>query len=159
MQIRIEQATFEDAEAMHTVRRASVDGICRRHYPDPSVLDHFYRNQTVDKLRTSITDSLCYTLVARDGPTIIGFGQLHLGGTNAILTLLYLLPGHAGRGIGKTLCEHLFGEARRRGVDTIRTESTLNAVSFYGRLGFINQGPGACDHTCFNMTLSLSHSA
>lgn len=155
MKTRIEQATSEDAEAMHTVRRASVDGICRQSYPDVSVLDRFYKNQTVGKLRTSITHPAYCTLVAQDGPTIVGFAQLHFDCTSATLTLLYLLPTHAGRGIGTALCGRLFEHARRHGIAAINVENTLNAVSFYERLGFTRNGSGACDQTCFNMTLSL----
>jgi putative acetyltransferase len=50
---------------------------------------------------------------------------------------LYLLPAHAGRGLGLRLLELALAEARRRGIVSFEAEATLFSRPVFERAGFV----------------------
>lgn len=75
--------------------------------------------------------SLLLALDERDEP--IGFCATDEGGHVAAL---YLLPAHAGRGIGLRLLEQALAAARRRGIACFHAEATLFSRPVFERAGF-----------------------
>lgn len=56
------------------------------------------------------------------------------------VNLCYLLPEARFAGAGKALLSTLELEANRRGLNSLRLESTLTAKPFYLRNGFVESG-------------------
>ena len=78
-------------------------------------------------------------VLARDsGGTPIGTGRLlpdgHLG-------RMAVLPGWRGKGVGRGLLERLLEEAAGRGIGRLVLNSQAQAVGFYRRFGFVEEGP------------------
>lgn len=79
-------------------------------------------------------DPHCLHAVARspDG-TPVGTARLKPDGT---LGRMAVLKDRRGRGIGSALLEALVGEARRRGLASVRLSAQTHALAFYGKRGF-----------------------
>ncbi len=67
-----------------------------------------------------------------DGSEIVGFGEAVPGEVLAI----YVLPERTKEGIGTTLLKHAMEKAKC-GTQKIVLESTLNAIDFYRKEGFV----------------------
>lgn len=76
-----------------------------------------------------------HVVLARDGDTLVGFATaLSDGVLMASVSLLEVLPGHQGRGIGRALLERLLaGIGPLYGVDVCCDD---DVVGFYERFGF-----------------------
>lgn len=79
------------------------------------------------------------------GDPIIAFGLVTLrpsawsDGPAALLDELYVVPERRSQGIGSTLIQEVFAEARRRGVEDLQIpvdEADADAHRFYTRHGF-----------------------
>ena len=71
---------------------------------------------------------------------VAGFGTA----ANGELLAVFIDPGSTRRGVGRVLCEH--GMRIAAGVGgKMRVRATLNAVSFYERIGFTTVGQSADD--------------
>ncbi len=85
-------------------------------------------------------------LVARDGRRIVGTAALEGGAVRSV----FVLPAAQGRGVGAALMAKILRLAERDGCASLRLNSSLTAVGFYARLGFVatgealfRAGPGA----------------
>lgn len=74
----------------------------------------------------------------REGPRIIGYGQLHIA--EGTIEAVYVDPDHARRGVGAALVGALERESLTRGLPGLIVEASLNSVPFYRALGFIAKG-------------------
>ena len=68
---------------------------------------------------------------------IICFGVINI--EKQLLASLFVTPSHAGSGVGSELLKFLIERATKAGVKTLRLDSSLNAVNFYTRNGFVEQ--------------------
>lgn len=66
----------------------------------------------------------------------------------AELTALYVSPRHVGQGIGRELVTEVEALSREAGIFELHLNSTLNAVLFYERMGFVRQGDSAYALPC-----------
>jgi predicted GNAT family N-acyltransferase/lipoprotein-anchoring transpeptidase ErfK/SrfK len=78
-------------------------------------------------------------VVARDGDgTAIGTGRLlpdgHIG-------RMAVLSDWRGKGVGRAMLEHLMEEAAKRNMRHLALHSQTQAVGFYRRFGFVEEGP------------------
>lgn len=71
---------------------------------------------------------------------MICFGSLNI--EKQLLVSLFVSPEYAGKGVGQEMIEYLFEKARTIGIKVILVDSSLNAVDFYSRNGFIEQSKG-----------------
>jgi len=99
-------------------------------------------------------------VVAADGGTVIGFGQLNpkTGDVEAV----YVRPDGQGEGIGRRLLEDLEAQARARGIRALELSATLNAEPFYTRAGHprrhaaVHRLPTGVELECVRMAKELS---
>jgi len=79
-------------------------------------------------------------IAAAEGGELQGFVVFYPEGKHILLESVAVLPGAAGRGIGKSLIRFCEGEARRCDFDAVRlytNEKMTENLSFYPRLGYI----------------------
>lgn len=67
----------------------------------------------------------------RQDAEVIGF----IGVADQKIEMLFLAPGHIGKGLGKKLADFAINELKTDEVDV--NEQNKQAVEFYGKLGFI----------------------
>jgi putative acetyltransferase len=65
---------------------------------------------------------------------IVGFGQFDA--RRGEIEACYVAPEAVASGIGSALLARMEDEARRRGHTVVRLNATLNAESFYARMGY-----------------------
>lgn len=76
-------------------------------------------------------------LVAELEGRVVGFGRLQIeSATEALVRGVFVDADCVGRGIGSALVTELLKLARTLGIETVELVATLNARSFYERLGF-----------------------
>jgi len=68
---------------------------------------------------------------------IICFGELNI--EKQLLLSLFVMPEYAGKGIGQEMIEFLFTKASNAGIKILKVDSSLNAVNFYRRNGFVEK--------------------
>jgi len=102
-------------------------------------------------------------LVAEVTGKVVGFGELSL--ERGEIVAVYVHPSHARQGIGTRLFEELQRVAAAHGVRELRLDSSLGAIRFYERLGFI-AGPrsvhplgNGVEIPCVPMTRTEAYSA
>jgi|SRR5215813_13008187 len=140
--VRLELATADDAEAMLTVHRAAVRGTAA-HFYDPQVIADWGSPGPANRERLAqrIVRGEEEAVVARDASGhVIGFGSIVPGAGE--LHGLYVAPEHGRSGIGAMILKELEARARRRGVDELSVDASVNAEAFYRRHGFELEGRG-----------------
>ena len=141
---------------IHTVMQTSARELSRKAYNDrlKDTFDKFYVNKTPNYIRQTLEKKHSYTIIAKNNNRIIGFIQMKFNNNIGNVNYLYVLPGYEGNSIGT----QLFGMAKERAVQLNSTklsvESTLNALSYYEKLGFKNKGL-IPDESAYNLELEL----
>jgi GNAT superfamily N-acetyltransferase len=100
----------------------------------------------------------CFAVGAWSGDALAGFGIL--SPALAEIGYVYSDPAFQGHGAGTAIMAALVGEARRLGLARLSLTSSLNAVEFYERLGFVRGESGVrsigCESLpCIRMSISL----
>jgi putative acetyltransferase len=140
--VRLELATAEDAEAMLTVHRWAVRGTAA-HFYDPEIIEDWGSPgpEDVERLAQRIVRGEEEAVVARDASgRVIGFGSIVPSSQE--LHGLYVAPEHGRSGIGAMILKELEARARRRGVDELSVDASVNAEPFYRCHGFEAEGRG-----------------
>jgi GNAT superfamily N-acetyltransferase len=120
---------------MLALHKASVRAQCAGHY-SLAHIDAWFHDRTPEIYRPALEGGRVW--LAETSGQILGFASAEPGE----VTLLFVNPGHAGRGIGKLLFEHALTRAAAEHQGPLTVVATLNSVSFYERYGF---GPVADD--------------
>jgi N-acetylglutamate synthase-like GNAT family acetyltransferase len=90
--------------------------------------------------RDSHEDSAIHIVAAIDR-TIIGSGRLReLSPELGSIAYIAVLPEYQNRGIGTKIIEQLILQAREKHFKTVRVMSRIDAVDFYKKQGFSEQG-------------------
>lgn len=136
--------------------QTSARELSRKAYNDQlkDIFDQFYLDKTTDYIRKTLKNKHSYTIVAKNNNTIIGFIQLKWSDKIGSLSHLYILPGYEGRSIGTQLIGLVKERATQLNITRLYTESTLNALSYYEKHGFVNKGLIA-DETAYDLVLEL----
>ena len=156
MKIDYEKAKLSDYEEIYTVMQTSARELSRKAYNDQlkDIFDKFYVDKTPDYIKQTLENQHSYTLVAKNNNKIIGFIQLKLRNKIGNVSHLYILPGYEGQSIGT----RLFGLVKERAVQLnltkLYTESTLNALNYYEKHGFVNKGL-IPDKSAYDLELEL----
>ncbi|MGW2376592.1 GNAT family N-acetyltransferase [Kitasatospora sp. NPDC001683] len=75
------------------------------------------------------------TVVAEDGGRVLGLAALTVVPPSGELVMLFVEPDRIGRGIGRTLFEHVRDRARAAGLHRLTIGSDPNAEPFYRAMG------------------------
>jgi N-acetylglutamate synthase-like GNAT family acetyltransferase len=156
MEINYEKARLSDYEEIYTVMQTSARELSRKAYSDQlkDTFDKFYIDKTPDYIKQTLENQHSYTIVAKIRDRIIGFIQITFQNKIGNISHLYILPGYEGNAIGT----NLFGFVKERSVQLNMTkvyiESTLNALSYYEKLGFVNKGL-IPDESAYHLELEL----
>jgi len=156
MKIEFEKAKLSDYEEVHTVMQTSAREISRKAYHEELVdtFDKFYIDKTKDYIKQTLENPDNHTIVAKDNSRIIGFIQLKVNKQNGTISHLYILPGYEGNSIGTQLFSLIKEQAVQLNISKLIIESTLNALTYYEKLGFVNNGL-ISDGSAYNIELEL----
>ena len=128
----VRRALPDDAEAVCTVHKASVRGLCAGRY-SPEQIEAWIGDRRPEHYRHAMTEGGEAMVVAeRAGGGVVGFASLQ----GAEVVAVYVSPAAAGRGTGTALLRAIEREARARGVDRLHLSASLNAVPFYEAMGY-----------------------
>jgi N-acetylglutamate synthase-like GNAT family acetyltransferase len=132
----IRQAQPADAPAIATIREVTIRTIVApMNLYSPEEIDSWAANFPAARVAAFIEEG--NYLVAEDGGRILGFGRLHLGSPGlAVIRGVFVDAGFVGRGIGGQIVKRLLAIGQSLAATRFDLVSTLNARSFYERLGF-----------------------
>lgn len=156
MKIEYKKAKLSDCEEICTVMQTSARELSRKVYRDhlKDTFDKFYVDKTPDYIRKTLENQHSYTIIAKNSDRIVGFIQLKFDHKVGNISHLYILPGYEGNSIGTQLFDLGKERAVQLNVDKLYVESTLNALSYYEKLGFVNIGL-IPDESAHNLELEL----
>ena len=143
-QFIIRRATESDAENIYNIHVAAIRSKCSTHYSAKDVEIWVARQ---DKARYLPFIQANEILVAEGGEgKILGFGHLtrdakETDGKTMQIRGLFVDLDCGVKGVGSTLLKELEKKAKELAeVDTMVVHSSLNAVEFYKKYGFISKG-------------------
>jgi N-acetylglutamate synthase-like GNAT family acetyltransferase len=138
MELRIREASSEDAVAACEVLRRSIVELCSAdHRNDATVITEWLENKTPENVRRWLDSPLTYGVVAERNGSVCGFAMVGMNGT---ISLCHVLPEVQHRGAGKRMLAALEAQAARWNLESLRVESTLTAGEFYERNGYSSVG-------------------
>jgi len=137
----IRLAHANDAEqACDVLRRAIVQGCVGDHCNDELILEKWLRNKIPSVVESWFAWPSHFSLVAVDGDSVVGVAMLARPGK---IVLMHVDPHFRFAGIGTNLLHSLERYATGSGVATLRITSTLSAMPFYKKHGYIVTGPAS----------------
>ncbi len=89
-------------------------------------------------------------IVYEENGIIFGVGAIE----GAHIKKVYVSPAYQGRGIGRLLVENLEQIAKKNGFEEYELNSTVNALNFYKRLGYQEQGPITIEKNGISVTFT-----
>ena len=157
MTLSIRRAIDDDRQGIWAVHVRAIREVCSHSYSAEQVAS-WAGLLSPDSYVAVLRERLL--LVAEDPGGIAGFGQLNRA--NGEVDALYVLPGRQGEGIGRALLLALEDEARAAGLKRLQLSATLNAVPFYDRAGYVEEGatvhrlPNGVELQCLRMSKDLA---
>lgn len=123
----ISRATPDQAGRILQIMKRATEDCCSSHYP-PEIIAIWHKGRSVEDMAKTIASQFVFS--AHDREKLCGFIQLH----ESRIVGLFVDPELQGKGYGTALFR--FAE---EAISTrpIRFRSTLNAVTFYEKLGCI----------------------
>lgn len=132
--LHIRRARRGDCQSIGSVHAAAVGGIRTALYTPEEI-----QSWAIPK-KPEVYEELIRSkefFVAEEDGIILGFGVLNQ--ESAVVEAIYVSPGAGRRGIGLELLRKLEERARALGLGRLRLNSSLNAVPFYKRAGYVAQ--------------------
>lgn len=82
-----------------------------------------------------------HRIIVDDIDNIVGVGRLHkYSQDHAVIRYMAISKNVQGQGLGKRLIKELESVAAQSGAKTLELNARENAIGFYQRLGYVNQG-------------------
>jgi GNAT superfamily N-acetyltransferase len=145
----IRPMTDADAEEVSALMLRSHDRVLA-HYHSPEMLAHFGEHATPESLVEQLGRKEVF--IVEDAGRIVATGGLgwlddpsapredqaavYEAAADRRVTNLFVAVDLIGRGLGRTLLDHLVRLAETEGAQRLHVASSRNAVSFYERAGF-----------------------
>ena len=134
--IVVRAALPDDAADIAAIHAAAVNGERGRGDYDDRQIAAWAHPRAPAELRERIGARRFYVAEAAAEP--VGYAQLDAGA--GLVRSIYVVPGHARRGVGRRLADTVLAAARDAGLERVELDSSLNAVPFYEALGFARLG-------------------
>ena len=131
----IRAANTNDLESIERIHRNSILQLCKTHYSIEQLADW------TAALQSNVYETLLSShrvFVAEENGELLGFAVLDP--STGLINATYVDPQAVGRRVGRSLIAATEADAATNGWSEIRLNATLNAVGFYGRLGYENCG-------------------
>ncbi len=103
----------------------------------------FVVEQAVDPdLEWDGLDQVCeHAVVETERGDIVATGRLYCKGDVGKIGRMAVLKAYRGHGIGMAILDFLVERARIRGLSSAHLNAQTHALAFYGRAGFVAEGP------------------
>jgi len=131
--VKIRRAAPRDVPAICEMHNSSIRELCLGPYSREQIDDWIGSLNPAGYVKAM--ETLEFILAVEKD--IVGLSILDP--EKAELTALYVSPRHIGRGIGRMLVAEVEALSRETGIYRLRLSSTLNAVGFYERMGFVRR--------------------
>ncbi len=127
--MKVRKYSEEDAEQKRRLHLKTIREVNARDYSDNQIeaWTTFDEENSVEKDTTE-------RWVAEEEGKIVGFADYIPG--KARITGIYVHPDFLRQGIGSKLLEKVVEDARRKGIEELRCESSVTAKDFYSENGF-----------------------
>lgn len=155
MEVSIRRATVSDAFDIGRIFKTAVRELAKDAY-SPKQIDIWSSRLSPDIVRDGIVIGSVY--VAEVNGEVAGFGKIDIH--CAELSMLFVDPAYARKGIGTAILRYLEAIALEQGLDSLTLRASLNAVPFYKSMGFmevemITHRIDNVDFECINMYKNL----
>jgi len=126
------RARIDDAADACLIIRRSISELCvADHGGDQKLLANWLANKTIENVEKWISQS--HFFVAEEAGRLLGVAAMDASGK---ITLNYVSPDARFRGVSKALVHCMEEEAKARGIEECRLESSQTALRFYRDLGY-----------------------
>lgn len=151
-------AETSDTEKIAATHKASIEAICSNSYNSQSIAGW------VEILSPAIYEDAIehkIMILAEENKEIIGLGILDLA--QAEIGAIYIHPKATGKGYGRKLLQELESIALKNKVNQLTLCSTINALGFYQRHGYISANktfhelPNGIKLECITMNKTLQN--
>jgi GNAT superfamily N-acetyltransferase len=133
--VQLREIKQSDGDAIIEVHQKSIRGLCKNIYSKNQIA--IWTNLlTREMFDAGIADKNNIGIVAIEDNKLIGYGFMNIADRE--IKGMYIIPEFTRQGIGRMILSKLEEHAISKGINTIKLNSTLNAVSFYEKCGFIN---------------------
>lgn len=136
--VRFREAEPSDAQTLRWTKHAAIDSIRTDEYTDDERRAWKPDSQAVPDFRRAIDSETFEVLVAETDGETAGYGVLNRPAER--IDAVFVHPEHDRQGIATSLVKQLESRARMDGIDSVTLVSSLNAESFYDRLGYRTVG-------------------
>lgn len=152
----IRRAAPSDVPFLCTMHNASIRRLCSGDYTPEQIHDWTRALKPEGYLKAMET---CEFMIAVDRE-VAGFCIFNI--EKAEITALYVAPRSVRQGIGRAFIKEAESLAKETGLRELNLKSTLNAVGFYERMGFVRHEmrgfllSSGTELPCIGMTKSLA---
>ena len=154
---QVRPARESDVDGIWHVHNESIRALCRGRYGEREIAA-WIAFRPPQAYRSALASRTLF-VAEREGE-IVGFGQFDPARSE--IEACYVSPDTVNRGVGSDLVLRMEEEARAKGHEVVRLNATLNAETFYARLGYRRLGPAVhrvgneVDLDCIRMEKKLS---
>jgi predicted N-acetyltransferase YhbS len=154
---QVRPAGESDVDGIWHVHNESIRALCRGRYGEREIAA-WIAFRPPQAYRSALASRTLF-VAEREGE-IVGFGQFDPARSE--IEACYVSPDTVNRGVGSDLVLRMEEEARAKGHEVVRLNATLNAETFYARLGYRRLGPAVhrvgneVDLDCIRMEKKLS---
>jgi putative acetyltransferase len=127
--LKVRKYSEEDAEEKRRLHLKTIREVNARDYSDKRI-----GAWTIFDEDNSVEEDTTERWVAEEEGKIVGFADYIPG--KARITGIYVHPDFLRQGIGSKLLEKIVKDARRKGIEELRCESSVTAKDFYSENGF-----------------------
>jgi putative acetyltransferase len=132
---RVRRAGASDVDGIWRVHNESIRVLCRERYGAREIAA-WIAFRPPEAYRAALASRTLF--VAERQEEIVGFGQFDPA--RGEVEACYVSPDAVGQGVGSDLVARMEEEARATGHPVARLNATLNAETFYARLGYRRLG-------------------
>ena len=131
-------ATLQDCEDIYQVHVSSIRQVCSKcpAYTSEQI-ELWAERQSKERYQRFIETG--NILVAVNNNKVVGFGHFDKQGDLMETKGLYVSPDSIGRGFGKLMMTEIEIQAKNTGCSGMIVSSSVNAVGFYKKYGFVNE--------------------